>query len=208
MERVLVLALAVLALLLVLTGVILWAVSRLRRRARELSRSLLGASSLVGAAEKWDGLLEAEDAPRSLNACDSIYLPQLREDFPDFNLDHARELAGEYLAGWLRQKGRGEVEIHRTVISGYRRYGAEKELVFQSAAAYRAPDAPRRTQGRFELIYSYRLSGGEGKAAQVPQCPQCGGVLPEDGASRCRFCGSVLVHLLEATWCFTGCREL
>lgn len=192
---------------LLLLGVCgLWAaVGSVARTIRSGVRTAREYAQAVSLGEM-ESLLEQEDAPRSLNACDSVYLPQVREDFPDFDPDRAKELAEEYLTGWLKEQKYGDIEIHRTVISDYRRYGEDRALVFQTAAAYREGTEAHTTQGRFETVYSYKAKEREGEAVRALTCPQCGGALPERGAERCGFCGSLLAHAPNAAWGFTACR--
>lgn len=39
----------------------------------------------IEALTKERGFQQFDDRPRSLNGCESIYLPEIRKDFPDFN---------------------------------------------------------------------------------------------------------------------------
>ncbi|MDD2955891.1 MAG: hypothetical protein PHD67_06210 [Oscillospiraceae bacterium] len=207
MDNTLVLLIILLALALVAAAVVAAAVKAIRRKARRLSQELLGTAALAGAAAGLGRILEeGESTPKSLSGCDPIFAPQIREDFPDLNLDRAKGLAEEYLREQLEKKGYDEIQIHQTVVNNYRRFGEEKAITFQTAAAYRAPGEARKTQARFEEVYSYLVKSGAGEAAKVLQCPQCGGALPENGARRCKFCGGLLVHILDATWQFTACR--
>lgn len=197
---------AVLAGLLLLGIYGLWAaagsVARTLRHGVRTARECAQAVSL----KEVEKLLEQEDAPRSLNACDSIYLPQLREEFPGFDPGRAKALAEEYLTAWLEKQQYVDIGIHRTVISDYRRHGEDRALVFQTAAAYRERAEAHTVQGRFETVYSYRTKEREGEAVRALTCPQCGGALPERGAERCGFCGSLLAHAPNAAWSFTACR--
>ena len=78
--------------------------------------------------------LELEESPRSLNGCDSLLMPQIQKDFPDYD----PELAKTYVRGYLKdQLGHHPgFSIHNVVIAKYLRSGAQKCIVFQAALCW------------------------------------------------------------------------
>lgn len=142
--------------------------------------------------------LEIEEAPRSLNGCDSLLLPQIQKDFPDFDVSLAKTYVRDHLKEMLSD--RSGLTVHNVVISRYLRSGAQKCIVFQAALSYQ--DNGRKVQKRYELNYTYLLPSGTTAA----NCPNCGGALGF-GQRECAYCGSAVANALANNWTFTEVRE-
>jgi len=142
--------------------------------------------------------LELEESPRSLNGCDSLLMPQIQKDFPDYD----PELAKTYVRGYLKdQLGHHPgFSIHNVVIAKYLRSGAQKCIVFQAALCWL--ENGRKLQKRYALNYTYMLPDGTTAA----NCPNCGGALGY-GVQECPYCGSRVVNALKNTWTFTEMKE-
>ena len=194
--------------LLIAAGVILIiaAVVRGVRKSirRKLNRSLGGLGGLAGlaglaaAASNLD--MSIEEAPRSLSGGDSLYLPQILKDFPDFNLTSAKEKIRSYM-----QEKFAEAEafaIHNVIISDYQRSNVEKTIVFQ--CAYELNEEGVKRQKRCCMHYSYRMSGEAGSYA-APNCPNCGAPVAP-GRTDCPYCGARL-FMTEAAWLVTDWYE-
>lgn len=150
-----------------------------------------------------DGLLsnlELEESPRSLNGCDTLLLPQILKDFPDFDVHQCKAIVKDYLTQTLGS--RSGFEIHNIVIARYLPSGAQKTIVFQAAVSWLAQG--KRAQKRYELQYAYRLSGSDTLIAA--NCPNCGGALGY-GVTVCPYCDSRVVNVLGNTWEFTELKE-
>lgn len=171
---------------------------RIRRKLQQLSSHLFGTRDLMQALKDAD--LTAQDTPRSLNGCDSILLPQILEDFPDFDITLAKTYARKTLKEHLRHKQ--NVKIHNVVIAKYLQAQVQKTIVFQAAVAYTEND--RTHQTRYELSYAYVV---EGQSATVAaNCPNCGGALTY-GETTCPFCESRVTNVMSASWSFTHIQE-
>lgn len=85
--------------LLILIGVICLIVYRVKRKVREFSRTVFGTDTLQEAF----GQIEEEyvSTPKSVSALTSLYLPKIKEDFPDFSYDEMKTKAINVLTTYL-----------------------------------------------------------------------------------------------------------
>lgn len=173
---------------------------RMREKVREFSRQAFGTPDLLAGLKNAE--TEAEITPRSLSGCDSILLPQILADFPDFDPTLAKTYARDALRKHLSDKA--EVKIHNVVFARYHRAATQKTIVMQAAAQYR--ESGRLQQKRYELNYAYVLQGQGGDATAAANCPNCGGAIGF-GQKECPYCGSRLAIILEGAWDFTEIRE-
>ncbi|MCM1498783.1 MAG: zinc ribbon domain-containing protein [Clostridium sp.] len=72
----------------------------LRRKTRELSRSLFGTEDITKAAEQMRQ--DYATTPKSVSAMTSLLLPKIVSDFPDFQYDEMKERANNVLTGYLQ----------------------------------------------------------------------------------------------------------
>ena len=163
-----------------------------------MSRQFLRAGDLLEALQDADSMENL--APRSLNGCDALLLPQIRRDFPDFD----PELAKTYVRDTLRERfgGLNSFTIYNVVISQYLRSPAQKTVVFQAAASHQ--ENKQKVQKRYELHYTYLLPDVTGSVAS--NCPNCGGALSH-GVTVCPYCDSRVANPLGNNWEFTEVRE-
>ena len=145
------------------------------------------------------GDLQIEESPRSLNGCDSLLMPKILQDFPDFDVT----LAKTYVRDYLKKKlaNHRNLTIHNVVIAKYLPSGAQKTIVFQSALCWM--EGSQKVQKRYELNYTYLLEGDSEVAAN---CPNCGGALGY-GINECPYCGSRVANALGNQWTFTEMKE-
>lgn len=172
----------------------------IRRQIRRFARRNFSASDLSGliqAAQTVD-----DESPRSLSGGDSIFLPRILRDFPDFNLSQAKSLARAELA--RRLSDRPELKIHNIILHDYQRAANEKTIVFQGALQYRQEG--RLVQKRFCLHYAYLLPRDRG-ATVAGSCPHCGAPFTSAAQTNCPYCGSLVANVLGNTWEFTDLYE-
>ncbi len=165
---------------------------------KALNRSILPEIRAAG-----QGLSEEEEPPRSLNGCESIHLPRILEDFPDFNITLAYTLAEEELR--KRLSAFPELMIHRVVLSDYKRASYEKTVILQAALQYR--EDGRLRQKRYLLHYSCLLGDESGARQIAANCPNCGAPVSDPSARTCEYCDSLLVHVMKNNWVFTEVKE-
>ena len=173
---------------------------RVRKKVRDFSRQAFGTPDLLAGFKSVE--TEAEITPRSLSGCDSILLPRILEDFPDFDPTLAKTYARDALRKHLA--GKEEVRVHNVVFARYLRAVSQKTIVMQAAAQYR--EGGRLQQKRYDLHYAYLLQGKGGDETVAANCPNCGGAIGF-GMKECPYCGSRLAVLLEGAWDFTEIQE-
>ena len=170
----------------------------IRRKLMRFSRRIFGTANILSVIK--DVETEEETSPRSLNGCDSLLLPQILQDFPDYDPALAKTYAREYL---LRELGNHTgFKVHNIVIARYLRSAAQKTVVFQAAVCWR--EQGKLLQKRYELNYTYIL--GQSGSSVAANCPNCGAALGY-GQSECSYCGSRVANVLGNTWRFTLLRE-
>lgn len=142
----------------------------------------------------------ADDAPRSLNGCDALLLPQILKDFPDFDTELMKRCARAVLQE--RYADRRDFTVHNVVIARYLPSGIRKTIVLQAAASY--AENGRTQQKRCTLRYEYTLETGD--ASIAANCPNCGGALGY-GVTVCPYCDSRVANVMGNTWAFTEITE-
>lgn len=170
----------------------------LRRKVRRFSREVFGTSDIIEGLKAAD--TEHLEHPRSLNGCDSLLLPKILADFPDFDHNLALTYARDYLRGKLSDKQ--EPVIHRIVFAKYLRALSQKTIVMQAAVSFL--EDGQRQQKRYDLDYTYILD--ENAQQIAANCPNCGGALGF-GATDCPYCGCRVANVLKNTWKFTAMQE-
>lgn len=170
----------------------------IRRRVRRFSREVFGQEDLLAALSQIDS--EADNTPRSLSGCDSLLLPQILRDFPDFDVNLAKTYARSHLKKTL--SGKEDLTIHNIVIARYLPSAAQKTILLQAAVSFR--ESGKICQKRYDLSYCYLLPGSD--ASIAANCPNCGGALGY-GVSQCPYCGSRVANALGNSWEFTEMKE-
>ena len=183
-----------LAVVLVIAGGAVY----IRKRFRSFSRRIFGRTDILNALKEID--TSHLDTPRSLNGCDSLLLPQILKDFPDFDVTLTKTYARDELRKRFNQKP--DFKIHNVVISRYLRSEAQRTIIFQAAVCFRVDG--EMSQKRYDLHYTHLLSAVSDSVAA--NCPNCGGALGY-GVINCPFCGSRVANVLGNTWKFTEVRE-
>ncbi len=167
---------------------------------RRFSMRAFGTPRLSEAIEQQETL--EETTPKSLSGMDSVFLPKILADFPDFNPDIAKTNVKNKLLEVL--KGKQEIKIHGVVINNYIKTSVERVIYYQAALQYR--ENGRLTQRRYCLHYAFLLDTDSGDTIAA-NCPNCGGAVNNTNQKVCEFCGSRLVNVLSNTWEFTEVYE-
>lgn len=170
----------------------------LRRKVRKFSRDIFGNPDILEALSEIDSA--ADDSPRSLNGCDSLLMPKILQDFPDFD----KTLALTYIRDHLRKRygSNPAFAVHRIVIARYLPSAVQKTIVFQAAVSWK--DSEQILQKRFDIHYTYLLASSDDTVAA--NCPNCGGALGY-GITVCPYCGSRVAQVLGNTWQVTQILE-
>ena len=175
-----------------------------RRKVKRFARQNFGTSDLsyLMRAAQDAAQDESLDGPKSLSGGDSIFMPRILRDFPDFNLERAKSLARAELTGKL--SGKPELKIHKIILHDYQRAANEKTILFQSALQYKEDGHVR--QKRYCLHYAYLLPEKAGTTA-AGSCPHCGAPFTSTTQTNCPYCCSLVANVLSNTWKFTDCYE-
>lgn len=239
-------------LLLFLAAVAL--VLYVKRKTREISRTLWGTDTLAEGAERMRR--EYASTPKSVSAMTSLLLPNITKDFPDFEYHEMRERAQNLLISYLRAlseknaglitdgtaelkeqarheismldaQGRreffGQIKIHRTEISQYKKSAGRCIITFQSALEcihYVEDGDGKVLEGTREYKYQTRynvdlvyiqdrnLVEDERDLALGVNCPNCGAPLSSLGAKACEYCGTPLIEINIHAWSFVNVCQI
>ena len=173
-------------------------VSAVKKKLRRFTRQAFGTADLGKVVSMME--LESDEQPKSISACDSILLPRILKDFPDFDPGRGKELIRAYLE---EQLGSHECyRLHRIGIAAYEPTAVQKTIVYQAAVEWR--EQGKKVQKRYCLRYSYIIDGGDQTVAA--NCPNCGSPL-DYGQQTCIYCGSRVSHALGNVWKVTELRE-
>lgn len=163
-----------------------------RRKLRRISKQYLGTEDFMAVMEQQ----EVEDSPKSVRGMDSILIPRILKDFPDFDVNMAKTYGRNYLKEKLRNKK--ELKIHRLVFSDYLTSSVQKTVVMQAALCYK--EGEKLVQTRYDLHYAYKL--GDEHTSVAANCPNCGAAMGY-GQTVCAYCGARVVNVLKNSWEFT-----
>ena len=169
-----------------------------RRELRKLSHRFFGTRNIARALSQIEQ--ESESRPRSLSACDSMVIPQILRDFPDFDSNLVKTYARDFLKKKFGEKS--GFAIHNVVYSRYLRTNIQKTIILQAAVCW--TEGGNKQQKRFDLHYTYLLSSNDTTVAA--NCPNCGATLGY-GETVCTYCGSRVANVLGNTWKFSEIIE-
>lgn len=172
-------------------------VSKLRKVGREvkkMSKMAFGTENIIEGFGKAE--IDSQQTPKSLSGMDSIILPRIKKDFPDFNVDVAKSDVRRELKNYLRNKQ--SVKIHNVVIRDYKKHNFESVIIMQASAEY--VEGSRKLQKRYNFNYVYALAGSLSETNIAAVCPNCGGPVSNTSLAECEYCGSRLVNLIEQSW--------
>ncbi len=172
------------------------------------------------------------EKPRSLSSLESVVLPKLLKDFPDFNArifgqrvrrdaktyyesgregkvlfdKDATDTFRETFEDRLPENVGGGIEVHRVSLSGYDNSGRRKLLTCQAAVGFSDPGgAPQ--QRRLVLVYVAGYADDPESEIVGFNCPNCGGPLPAVGARVCVYCGTAFSAPVDRGFLLFDARE-
>ena len=170
-----------------------------RNKIRRMARETLGTDDFgqIMDAINEEGVIMS---PKSVSGMDSLLLPRILEDFPDYDVNGAKNAVRDYLR---RQLGNhSQLQIHKVVIARYLPTGMQKTVVFQAAVGWK--EQGQTVQKRYDLHHCY--SPDTATAAVAANCPNCGANLGY-GVTACPYCGSRVVNVMGNTWKFAKIQE-
>lgn len=177
----------------------MYLISAVYRRTRRKINRLVNSTEARLVREVVKAIGEGEElsetTPKSLSAMTNLYLPQILRDFPEFNWEEMRGMVEQAVKEYLGQVP--DIQIHRTVISGYRKHGGNSTVICETAAQYTREEQSRnpahtvQTACVTEVVYTYDQSKNPKTAAAII-CPNCGAPVRKLGVKQCEYCGSIL----------------
>ena len=141
-----------------------------------------------------------EEGPKSLSNMESMVLPRILKDYPDFDGAAFKLQAKEFLQ---QQYGdRPDFHIHNLVFSDYRRLGSQRIILLQAAVCWKEGSL---LQKRLEL--HAELKKEDPGEEFYRNCPNCGATLgPKD--IQCQYCGTRVPGATEERWVFLHAKEI
>ena len=155
--------------------------------------------------------------PRSLSSLESLLLPQVLRDFPEYNSALAaervkRDAAAYYRSGITGSPAftdgvtkpfrtsfaaalptgvKGGIIVHRVALHAYEAVSLDRMLTYQAAVQYTDTDDAVR-QRRLVLKYVASFTDDPANEMKSYNCPNCGAPIPVIGNKACRYCGTAL----------------
>ena len=214
--------------LIVAGGVLLagWGIARATKGLRSRLSYLKDALDDAIAAD------QEPEKPRSLSSMESVLLPKILRDFPDFNprifaervrrdartyyqsgidgkvlySDDATETFRERFSDRLPTDVKGGVNVHRVTLAGYDGSTRKKLLTCQAAVGFTdTTDTPR--ERRLTLLYVAGYADNPESPIVGFNCPNCGAPLPAAGARVCVYCGTAFSAPVSLGWLLMDANE-
>ena len=192
--------------------------------------NLLGnsASSLINQIK----LAQVKEAtvPKSLSAVEKFVMPQLLNDFPEFNvaaaIDRVKSDAALFYRSAIENKVlfsdktttallenlilpkdvKGNIIIHKAALSAYNKLGHDRILTYQASAEY-MDTSDTRNQKRLILKYIAASDDDFSQNIHTFTCPNCGAPVPTIGDKVCKYCGIALQTSTSLGWYLMDIRE-
>lgn len=184
----------------VLGGVVFYVFAIIRNKVKDISQIAFGTEDIIEGFKNNEAT--EDNTPKSLSGMDSILIPQIKRDFPDFNVEFVKTRAKEELKKYV-----GNVSgflVHNVVFNQYNKHNNTITIIMQ-AAAEMYDENNKKQQKRYQLNYTYMPTDDiENKLAN---CPNCGAPAPSTGESVCAYCGSRIFITIKNSWVFTEILE-
>lgn len=172
------------------------------------------------------------EKPRSLSSLESVVLPKILKDFPDFNpqifAERVRRDAKTYYQSGIEGKAlftddatetfksefedrlpegvKDGITVRRVSIAAYDGSSRQKILTCQAAVGYNDTTDTSRER-RLILTYIAGYADDPDSPIKGFNCPNCGGPLPAAGARVCVYCGTAFTAPVALGWMLSDARE-
>ena len=170
--------------------------------------------------------------PRSLSSLESVLLPQVLRDFPEYNsaviAERVKRDAKTYyesgrqsrmlfaegtakvfktsFAAALPANVKGHIVVHRVALCGYDSRSQDRMLTYQAAVQF-TNTTDEVCQRRLVLKYLAAFSDDPEGEIRTFNCPNCGAPLPVLGRKTCRYCGTGIKTPAGLGWLLIDARE-
>ena len=141
-----------------------------------------------------------EEKPKSLPKLETMLLPQVLKDFPDFDLAMAKNQVKDSL---METYGKfPQFRIHNIVLAEYHKTSLKRSLTFYAALCWRQE---RLIQKRLAVTMEFQCV--KDKRNPAVNCPNCGATLGF-GDLECPYCGTRINDRRDQEWAFDSVREV
>ena len=170
--------------------------------------------------------------PRSLSSLESVAMPKILKDFPDFNArvfsQRVRRDAETYYQSGMEQKMlfkndateafkesfedrlpaevKEGIEVHRVTIAGYDGSARRKILTCQASVGFIDTNDAQQER-RLTLLYIAGYADDPDSEVVGFNCPNCGAPLPAAGARVCVYCGTSFIAPVDRGWMLFDAKE-
>ena len=164
------------------------------------------------------------------SAVEKFVMPQLLNDFPEFNvaaaIDRVKSDAALFYRSAIENKVlfsdnsttallenlilpkdvKGNIIIHKAALSAYNKLGHDRILTYQASAEY-MDTSDTRNQKRLILKYIAASDDDFSQNIHTFTCPNCGAPVPTIGDKVCKYCGIALQTSTSLGWYLMDIRE-
>jgi len=155
----------------------------------------VGLSHMIKAAD-----LNSQLTPKSVSGGDAIFLPRILKDYPQFNVNLAKNVVENNIRQLYGAGHFADVKVHRTTISNYQKHYGSSVIKFQTAFQY---SSDRTVQEKAETTYTFRVKDKEGASNAALRCGYCGAPVARLGNKSCTYCGNEVILDMEQAWDIT-----
>lgn len=211
------------------------AVLVIKQKIRGFSREFLGNENLVEGLKQIEE--EANHTPLSVSGGDSIYLPRIQKDFPDFHNNIFSEKTKAFLTSYFNSLEKRELEemlsecsqsVTEAIASEINDLTSTgKHVAFDNINFHKIAISNYTKNGDYATIKyqasleytgerltqtKYEVSftfmfKNSGQESVSKRCTYCGAPIDET-ATTCQYCGTVVVRNIEKTWKLSNYKKL
>lgn len=179
--------------------------------------------------------LEEETRPKTLYGMESVYLPILKKDFKELNINELKSYAekniiecltaiknkdktfeskSDKVLTWVNEKINNakenmyeNVKIHKTILNRYEKTSSIATLTFQTALEYKIND--KKIQSRIETQFIYIIDSDKTENNAIGlNCPNCGAPIKSLGEKQCVYCSAGVVDIVKRVWSLNNIKEI
>lgn len=189
-------AIMILISVLIFAGVLIYIFVTVSGHIKRFSNLAFGTSNLLKGLKENEAIYN--NTPKSLSGMDTVVIPKIKRDFPDFNVELAKSYAKEELNKHLDNPN--GFHVHDVAFKDYIKHNNTRTIIMQ--AAFETLTDGQKHQDRYSLNYTYMPTDSV-QNQTLANCPNCGAPAPSTGETVCAYCGSRVFITLENAWVFT-----
>ncbi|MCM1371139.1 MAG: hypothetical protein NC181_04565 [Clostridium sp.] len=207
-----------LVIILIVLGIIIY--------IKRTFKSIFGNSNIKQIINDLE--LENQNTPKTLFGLESVYLPQVKKDFPDLNINELKSLAEEkiikclsstsaeaeenekikYFINERKNKDYSLVKVHKTTLNKYQNDLSVATIDFQTSLEYVYNGKKIQTRYETEFIHVLDLEKFNSNEMIVTiNCPNCGAPIKNFKETFCEYCNCGIIDIVKKIWIFNNIRE-